>query len=88
MKIITENQYRKALKIAAEYRLQNDGFFAKLTIGESGDEQTDDKKDVRYYDDLEKLTHDCFMWGINQNIILYSCKKITKEEFDDNYLPY
>lgn len=85
-KKITENEYREALKIAAEYRLQNDGFFAKLTICEDG--YGEGKKQVHYYDDLEQLTKACFMWGINGNALLHTCKKITKEEYEANYLPY
>lgn len=80
---ITSEDYKKAMETIVQYRLQNQEFFAKIIFAKSQERQYQ----TEYYDNLDNMVRDIWDAGAT-SIIIEESKQISKEEFEDNHLPF
>lgn len=83
--MITKEQYEDAIAIATQYRIENDGFYAKLTTWDGNHEET---VDVNYYDDLNEMAEQIWRIGNRDGSVVTDCVRITKKEYEENSLPF
>lgn len=80
---ITSEDYKKAMETIVQYRLENQDFHAKITFAQSPESHVR----TEYYDNLDNMVRDIWDAGAT-SIIIEESKQISKEEFEDNHLPF
>jgi hypothetical protein len=83
MKNISLEQYKNAIQTITEYRIQNEGFYARVKFRHDSNKVT-----ICYYDNLESLLREVWQAGCDNNELIESCQQITREEFEANHLPF
>jgi len=59
--------------------------YYKLTLRYDG---TENGLTYEYYDDLGKLADDCFHYGSEGFPAVDNAEEITKQEYEENHLPF
>ncbi len=85
---ILEEDYRKALNVCTEYHLQNDGFYAKMDCFWGADEKGNPNRTTTYYDNFEAFVEGVIDVTRKDMAAIEGCERVTKQEYEQNSLPF
>ena len=77
-KIVSQEDYEKAIDTINRFRIENIGFFAQVNVSD---------KECCFFNDIEEMANYIYKLGV-EGECLEMCFQIDENTFNKNYLPY